>query len=199
MQMAKVSEFLIPPSSGIAIKLLKTQYLKVIDPEGEQVSDFFCYSLDDLGESLSSGRSIDYNDTIYLTESHKLYSNRSRVMATIVKDTVKRHDFLLSPCSREMCELFSKTGEVHSGCFENLVSSLKTFGISSDSISTTLNIFMNVSVKENGQVVIDPPKSKPGDYLLLQAAMDLAVGVTACADKQTNNGRLKPIRVEIYE
>ena len=53
-------------------------------------------------EWLSSGRTIDYANTIYLTTGNILYSNRSRPMWTIVEDTVGRHDFLLTPCSLEM-------------------------------------------------------------------------------------------------
>ena len=72
-------------------------------------------------EWLSSGRTIDYANTIYLTTGHTLYSNRSRPMWTIVEDTVGRHDFLLTPCSPETFTILYKTTGHHPSCFENLV------------------------------------------------------------------------------
>ena len=80
----------------------------MIDPLGEQVSDLAAFAHDDRREWLSSGRSIDYANTIYLTTGHVLYSNRSRPMFTILVDDVGRHDFLLTPCSPETFAIIYK-------------------------------------------------------------------------------------------
>ncbi len=79
--------------------LKKGQQLTVVGLEGEQVSDLICFNLDDKAEYLSSGRTIDYAETIFLTKGFPFYSNRSNVMFDMVEDTVGRHDFLLTPCS----------------------------------------------------------------------------------------------------
>ena len=63
----------IAPRSGVAFELLRGQRLRVIDPEGEQVADLLAYSRDDVGEVLSSGRSLDYASCISLTTGHSLY------------------------------------------------------------------------------------------------------------------------------
>ena len=55
----------IPPRSGVSFILKAGQRLKVIDLEGEQVSDLICYNLNDKAEYLSSGRTIDYAETIF--------------------------------------------------------------------------------------------------------------------------------------
>jgi uncharacterized protein YcgI (DUF1989 family) len=60
---------IIPPRSGVSFILKKDQRLKVVDVEGGQVSDFICYNLYDKAEYLSSGRTIDYAETIYLTKA----------------------------------------------------------------------------------------------------------------------------------
>ena len=91
----------IPPRSGTAFELKKGQLLTVVDPEGEQVSDLVAYNKDDTREYLSSGRSIDYAGRMFLTTGDILYSNRSVPMLRIVEDEVGRHDFSLTPCSRE--------------------------------------------------------------------------------------------------
>ena len=38
---------IIPPRSGVAFTLKKDQRLKIVDIEGEQVSDLICYNMQD--------------------------------------------------------------------------------------------------------------------------------------------------------
>lgn len=197
--MTASTRYHLEPQTGVGFVLRTGQLLKIIDPRGEQVSDLTAFAHSDKSEWLSSGRTIDYANTIYLTTGHTLYSNRSRPMFTIVEDTVGRHDFLLTPCSRETFEILYDIREYHPSCFENLYTNLAKFGITPDQIPTTLNIFMNVIVTASGELRIDPPPSRAGDYILLRAEMDLIVGVTACSAEKSNNYSFKPIDVEIYE
>jgi uncharacterized protein YcgI (DUF1989 family) len=191
---------IIPPRSGVSFILKKGQRLKVIDIEGEQVSDLICYNLHDKAEYLSSGRTIDYAETIYLTKGHSFYSNRSNVMFDMVEDTVGKHDFLLTPCSAEMFRIIYGHDELHRGCFGNLSAALKEYGITPDNIPTCFNIFMNVPVDNvTGKVSVLPPKSKAGEYIILRAKMDLIVGMTACSAGMSNNFTFKPIGYQIED
>jgi uncharacterized protein len=187
----------LEPQTGTALIVKQGECLEVIDPEGEQVSDLISFADDNRSEWLSSGRTIDYANTIYVTTGHILYSNRSRPMWTIVEDTVGRHDFLLTPCSLEMFRMLYKVSGHHPSCFENLARSLEPFGIAPDAIATTLNIFMNVDVLPSGELRILPPRSRAGDRFVLRADMDLVVGITACSAALSNNGRFKPIDVRV--
>jgi uncharacterized protein YcgI (DUF1989 family) len=187
----------LEPQTGAGFMLGRGRRLKIIDPRGEQVSDLTAFAREDVSEWLSSGRTIDYANTIYLTAGHVLYSNRSRPMFTIVEDTVGRHDFLLTPCSRETFKLLYDFHDYHPSCFENLSKNLAPFGVRPDMIPTTFNVFMNVVVLPTGELRIDPPPSRPGDYITLRAEMDLIVGVTACSAEKSNNYSFKPIDVEL--
>lgn len=187
----------LEPQTGTAFELQKGELLRVIDLEGEQVADLVAFSRADKQEWLSSGRSIDYANTIYLTKDHILYSNRSRPMFTIVQDDVGRHDFLLTPCSPETFQIIYHDDSYHPSCFENLHTNLAQFGILPDEIPTTLNLFMNVEVGAEGTLAIKPPLSKAGDAVTLRAEMDLIVGLTACSAEMSNNYRFKPIRYEV--
>lgn len=187
----------MPPQTGAGFILEKGQRLRVVDPLGEQVSDLTAFRRDDPAEWLSSGRSIDYANTIYLTTGHLLYSNRSRPMFTILSDDVGRHDFLLTPCSIETFRIIYNHQGDHPSCFGNLVANLAPFGIDPDRIPTTLNLFMNVMVAESGELTIGPPRSKPGDAIVLRAECDLIVGLTACSAEMSNNYRFKPIDFQI--
>lgn len=194
----KRAQYHIEPQSGVGLRLERGQVLRVIDPQGEQVADVTAFARSDTTEWLSSGRSIDYNNTIYLTTGHSLYSNRSTPMFTILDDKVGRHDFLLTPCSQEMFEILYQHQGYHPSCFGNLVESLKPFGIQAHQIPTTFNVFMNVMIAPSGELRIGPPLSRPNDFIDMRAEIDLVVGVTACSAELSNNGRFKPIDVEIY-
>jgi uncharacterized protein YcgI (DUF1989 family) len=195
----KLTRHHIEPQTGFGLTLERGQILRVIDPQGEQVSDVMAFARGDGTEWLSSGRTIDYNNTIYVTTGHTLYSNKSRPMLTIVEDCVGRHDFLLTPCSQEMFEKLYKHEGHHPSCFENLEMSLAQFGIAGHQIPTTFNVFMDVAVGPDGELTIGSPRSRPGDFIDLRAEMDLVVGVTACSAELSNNGTFKPIDVEIYD
>lgn len=187
----------IEPQTGTAFTVDRGQHIRIIDVEGEQVSDLVCFAAQYIGEYISSGHSIDYNQKICLTAGDILYSNRSNPMLTIAADTVGKHDFLLAPCSQEMFRLTYDITEPHPNCLDNLSRSLTPFGINASQIPTAFNIFMNVKLSEAGEISIRPPLSKKGDFIDLRAEMDLIVGVTACSALKCNNYRCTSIDVEI--
>jgi uncharacterized protein YcgI (DUF1989 family) len=188
----------LAPQTGTGLTVRRGELLRITDPRGEQVSDLTSFARDDHAEWLSSGRTIDYANTIYVTTGHVLYSNRSRPMWTIVEDTVGRHDFLLTPCSPETFTILYGTTGHHPSCFENLCTALAPHGIRPDAIPTTLNVFMNVEIAPSGELSFLPPRSRAGDHVLLRAEMDMIVGVTACSAELSNNGSFKPIDVELW-
>jgi uncharacterized protein YcgI (DUF1989 family) len=189
----------IPPQSGTAFRLAKGEILRVLDPMGEQVADLFAFAAGDSGCWLSSGRTLDYAGKIYLTTGDTLYANDSRRMFVLADDTVGRHDFLLTPCSQEMFEILYGHQGHHPSCFENLCTGFASFGIPADRISTTFNIFMNVSVDAAGRLTVGVPASRSGDYIDLRAEMDLICGLTACSAEGSNNGTFKPIDYAILD
>lgn len=188
----------IPPKSGAAFLLRAGQYLRVIDPEGEQVSDMVAFAADDTREFLSSGRSLDYAGRLYLSAGDILYSNRSREMFDIVEDDVGRHDFTLTPCSRDTFRIIYGEPAPSGGCQENLERVLAPWGIAPDRVPIAFNCFMNVAVdSQSGAMKVLPPLSRPGDAILFRARMDLIVALTSCSAGQSNNFRYKPIDYEL--
>ena len=187
----------IEKQTGAAFKLQKGQKLKVIDPQGEQVSDMVLFNAQDPREKISSGKTLDFEESILITKGDWLWSNRSRKMMKILEDTNGRNDFLLAPCSPETFKIMYNNPNYHPSCFENLYTNLAPFGIEPDDVPTAFNIFMNVQFDEQGKLTVDPPLSKAGDYVLFEAEIDLIVGLTACSAEDSNNGSFKPIHYEI--
>lgn len=188
----------IPPRSGVAFRLARGEVLTVIDPQGEQVSDLVAYRADDTAEYISSGRSIDYASKLFLTTGDILYSSRSMPMLTIVHDDVGRHDFTLTPCSKDTFRIIYGDKTPHRGCQGNLEAALAPFGIDGDRIPIAFNVFMNVHVDgATGEIKVLPPLSRPGDCTKFRAEMDLIIGLTACSAGQSNNFSYKPIHYRI--
>jgi uncharacterized protein YcgI (DUF1989 family) len=188
----------IAPRSGVAFTLNAGQTLTVIDPRGRQVADLVAFNRADVGEVISSGRTLDYASKIYLTTGDPLYSNRSNVMLDIAADDVGRHDFLLTPCSKDTFRIIYGDADPHRGCFGNLAEALAPFGVTEDMIPTAFNCFMNVPVDgATGALTVEPPLSKAGDTIVFRAKMDLVVGLTACSALQSNGGSFKPIHYRI--
>jgi uncharacterized protein YcgI (DUF1989 family) len=188
----------IPPRSGTAFTLEKGQILTVIDPQGEQVADLLAFNRHDIGEVISSGRTLDYASRLFLTAGDPLYSNRSGIMLRIVEDTVGRHDFLLTPCSADTFRIIYGDTAPHRGCFGNLAHALARYGITPDQIPVAFNVFMNVRVDgETGALTVAPPLSRAGDQVRFRAEQDLIIGLTACSALQSNNYAFKPIHYRI--
>jgi len=188
----------IPERSGAAFRLGKGATLTVIDPNGEQVADLLAFNAADIDEVISSGRTLDYAETIRLTTGDILYSNRSNAMLEIIDDTVGRHDFLLTPCSVDTFRHFYPHLPPHRGCFGNLAEALAPHGVAPDRIPVAFNCFMNVPIDgDTGKLRVLPPVSKAGDHIRFRAAMDLIIGLTACSAPDSNGGSFKPIDYRI--
>jgi len=189
---------IIAERSGTAFPLPRGATLTVIDPCGEQVADLLAYNAHDMDEVISSGRTLDYSETIRLTTGHRLYSNRSRAMLTIIDDSVGVHDFLLTPCSIDTFLHFYPDLPPHRGCFGNLAEALGPYGVAPDRIPIAFNCFMNVAVDgKSGKLSVLPPVSKAGDRIAFRAEMDLVIGLTACSAPDSNGGSFKPIHYRV--
>ena len=70
--------FLIEPCCGKAIDVKKGQTVTVIDVEGGQVADFFAEAADNTEEFLSTGVTVDCN------ESLALHVNDPRLAASVL-------------------------------------------------------------------------------------------------------------------
>jgi uncharacterized protein len=188
----------IRPCSAHAFEIKAGEVLIVTDPQGQQVCDLVAFAKEDPREYLSSGRSIDYAAKIWLSTNDVLYSNRSRSMFTIIEDTCGRHDFLLTPCSKDTFLILYGETQERPGCEGNLAKVLERFQIGTDQIPIAFNIFMHVAIDPNtGSVRVLPPLSRAGDFIRLRAEIDLVVGLTACSAGQSNNFTFKPIDFRI--
>ena len=190
----------IPPQSGVAFVLPAHHQLIITDIEGEQVSDVVLFNRADPREKLSSGKTLDFEETLLITAGHHLWSNRSRRLALIEEDTNGRNDFLLAPCSPETFQIMYGHEGYHPSCFANLYTALEHFEIAPDDVPTAFNVFMNVQFAADGELSVEPPTSRAGDCLRLRALDDdLIVAMTACSAEDSNGGSFKPIGYDVLD
>ena len=188
----------ILPQSGVAFVLKKGQKLRVIDSEGQQVADLFCADLSDPDDSLSGGRTIDYNEDITMRPGHFLYAHSgNRLLEMLTDQSPGIHDLLVTPCSLQMFQMMNKNTDFHPSCLGNLAGALKEFGIREKQVTSTFNIFMNIKVDISGKIKVVAPTSKSKDYVEFIACRDIIIGLTACSDEGTNNGSCKCVEYEI--
>ena len=120
------------------------------------------------------------NSRIYVKAGDILSSNLRRPMLTVIKDTSPgRHDALLCACNQSVyAELGVK--EYHRNCQDNLAEALQEFGVTPPTTPSPLNLFFNVTVGSQGEVLRQSPATKPGDLVALRAEMDLFVAFSSC-------------------
>ena len=178
----------VAAAAGGAWRVPAGGLVRVSDVEGGQSGDVFFVDAHDVSDGLSSGRSFDYNGTVYLSVGATLFSSRSRTLATIVQDDVGRHDFLYTPCSQEMYEILYGVTAPHPNCYHNLTDALAGFGVPPATVTVAFNVFMNTSVAADGRLSILPPRSQRGDSIVFRAERDVIVAVSACPAPVANGG-----------
>ncbi|MHA0857270.1 DUF1989 domain-containing protein [Paenibacillus sp. CMAA1364] len=190
--------FLIPATEGMSFQLKQGQVIRVTDVEGEQVADFVAFRADDITERLDPTVTMDALHAMKVNVGDIIYSNKYKPMLTVIDDKVGRHDFINSACRPEMYEfLYDKTD--HRSCYMNLNMALKNHGIPAPHQHYPFNLFMNTVVSSDGQIRVERPLSKKGDYIELRAEMDLIVAISACPceESECNGDKCTPIAVEI--
>ncbi|GAA0279403.1 urea carboxylase-associated family protein [Faecalicatena contorta] len=190
-------EYMINACNGKCIDVLAGQSITVIDIEGGQVVDFFAEQAENPDEFLSTGVTIDCNESLRLNKGDHIYSNLYRPMFQILFDEVGEHD-LLHPCCRpEMYDFFYHNGEGHPNCFENINQSLGE----TRTIIHPVNLFMNSKINSDGTISVEPPLSKAGNKIILKAEMNMRLGIAACSvsESSCNSGSCTAIKVMIED
>lgn len=191
------TEYIINACSGKCIEVLAGQKITIIDIEGGQVVDFFAECKDNPETFLSTGVTIDCNESLRLSVGNHIYSNLYHPMLEVIYDDVKEHD-LLHPCCRpEMYDFFYKNGKGHPNCLDNINHSLNE----KRPIIHPVNIFMRTKVNTDGSISVERPLSKAGDKIILKAEMDMRLGIAACSvsESECNSGKNSPIKVVIED
>ena len=186
-------EYYINPCSGIRIDVNKGQIISVIDVEGGQVVDFFAEYAADTKEFLSTGVTIDCNESLRLRVGDTIYTNLYKPMLKVISDDVGEHDLLHPCCRREMYDFFYYNGDGHTNCLDNINAALE----SHRTIIHPVNLFMYSEINGSGDLRVRKPLSKAGDKIVFEALMDMHLGIAACSvsESECNSGKCTAIKI----
>ena len=170
----------IPARKGKAALVSEGQKVKVINTKGSQVVDTWAFARHDLKEFMSMEHTRATLVKINPATGDDMYSNRRRAILTIVEDTSPGiHDTLLAACDSYRYGLLGCT-EYHDNCTDNLAAAMYELGLTAPETPSPFNLFMNIPWTDEGELEFDVPESKPGDYVVLEAKMDLVIAFSAC-------------------
>ena len=186
------------PGTGYAVEVKSGQLLQITDVTGKQVADFVAFSAEDRGEFLSTAATRSVNESIMLVVGAKLWSNRRTAMFELVADGVGRHDLLFAACDQKRYEALGAPD--HPNCREALAEALASYDVGYDRIPDPVNWFMNVAIKQRGELEVREPLSERDDSVILRAEMDVVVAVSACPQDKTPTNAFNPtdILVRVY-
>jgi urea carboxylase-associated protein 1 len=193
-------DFVLPPRACVVRELRRGQTVRITDLEGQQVADVIAFTWPDLEDRLWPSTTIRLNGTVYLTTGHVLYSELSRPLLTITRDTCGRHDMFAGSCNAEIDKVRYGVDD-HRGCVENFVEAIAPWGLRRADVPMSFNVFMNCPVESDGSWSIAEPVSRPGDLLEMRAETDLLLAISNCPQdlNPCNAGAPKPLGVSITD
>lgn len=194
---------IVPAGQGRAVRVGAAERIRIGLPEGPQVADLFAFVSGHLSEFLSTEHTRSCLDGLAPHEGEAFYSNRRRPLLLLVEDSSPGvHDLLLSACDQQRYALLGHVGP-HRSCVENLFEAMRELDLMPPEVPSPVNLFEKVAIGKGGKLTIQPPPAKRGDFVILEALVDLVVVVSACPMDivPTNGTDLQPksIAVEVWD
>ena len=186
---------------GAGYRLKAGQSFKVINTHGTQVVDFWAVSLDDPAEYLSM---VHTRSTIFKSwprVGDLLYTNRREPILKFTEDTSPGiHDTVIAPCDPARYRMLGVEG-FHDSCANNFLTATEQLGISFTQAPDSFNLFMSIPWTEDGDLLLEPTRSKPGDYVVFEALKPVATIVSSCPMdiSPVNSGKPVEFDVEILD
>ena len=170
----------IPAGRGAAVALAAGEALRLINTFGSQVVDTWALNREDISEYLSVEHTRRMLFDLFPGKGDRLFSNRRTPMLLIEEDTSGvRHDMLLACCDPWLYRHYG-CAEGHANCHDNFLAALAAIGVATSHVPNPLNLWMNIPVSENRKIALEPPASKPGDFVVLRALIDCILVLSAC-------------------
>ena len=184
----------IPARSGIAARVKKDQFIKVINTHGKQVIDTWAFATSDLRECMSMSHSRASTLHIFPLVGDTLVTNLRNPILTLVEDTTPGvHDTLIAACDKARYKGLGVVGH-HDNCSDNLHDALLRLGrnLAVDT-PDPLNLFMNIPVSEKGNLAFEAPTSSKGQFVRFKAEMDCVVVMSACPQDLVEINDMNPV------
>jgi urea carboxylase-associated protein 1 len=186
----------IEPGGRWSRRMETGERLRIIDLEGQQAVDFLCFSPELPMDRLNIPNTVKLNKSLYITKGCKIYSDRAKLMFSIVSDSCGFHDTLAGCCSNEIDLVRYGVVKTRS-CRANFIAELAKWSMSPSEIVSNINFFMRVPFSEDGSVVIAASISKAGDHVELQAEAPVIAMLSNCPQEHNPAAGFRPTPIEV--
>lgn len=197
--MTTIQSMTVTAREGLAFRVPKGSFAKIVDVEGGQVADVFAFVDGDPSEHHSAQHTRAITDRLFPRVGESFYSNRRRPLMTLeADDSPGVHDMLIAACDPHRYRLLGVEGHHHS-CAENLHTALAALDVEVPFVPQSINLFMAIPVAPDGTLAWDPAPTAPGASVTFRALEDLVMAVSACPQDvvQINHGSPTAIGVEV--
>ncbi|MCW2779448.1 MAG: Urea carboxylase-related aminomethyltransferase [Frankiales bacterium] len=179
-------DVVVQPGDGWIGEVPAGSLFRIVDLEGNQAVDTLFYDAADTTNRYSAVDTVREQGAAYLTTGSVLLSQRLDPLATVVADTVGRHDTLGGACGQEsnVVRYGAHTRHQHA-CRVTFVRKAREFGLDVRDLAPNVNFFMNVPLTADGGLSFADGISAPGRHVELRAERRLVVLISGCP--QLNN------------
>jgi uncharacterized protein YcgI (DUF1989 family) len=189
----------VPAREGRGVRVAAGQRFRVVDVEGGQVADTFAFRAEDVSEYHSAEHTRAYVSRLFPRLGEPFVTNRRRPILWLEDDASPGvHDMLCAACDPERYTGLGVEGW-HASCQENLRRAMAELGFEHVEVPQPINLFMNIPVREGGELGWEPAPTRAGDSVTLRAEIDCIVVVSACPQDivPINHGTPTPIAIAL--
>ena len=191
----------ISPGSAVSVGLERGQSCRVVNTRGGQVVDTWAFAADDYDEYLSMEHSRSANYKLLFEPGDSLYSNRFRPLLKLSADTSPGlHDTLHAACSKGSYRYYGSERDTPN-CEDNLVAQMALKQVDLRHVPCPWNLFEHALVAADSTLADAPSAAQRGDYVELEAVVDLLLVFSACPSTvgQISGGAPKGAAIEILD
>jgi urea carboxylase-associated protein 1 len=185
-------------------EIVKGQFVRIVDLEGNQAVDTLFYNAHDYADRYSAQDTIREQGNIYLTTGTKLISTQRNVLLTITDDTCGRHDTLGGACAIESNMVrYSIEKRFMHACRQSFMKGALDWSnkmgrvFDKRDLTANINFFMNVPVTPAGKLTFEDGVSDAGKYVELQAEMDILMVISNCPQLNNPCNAYNPTPVQV--
>lgn len=199
-----VTNVVVEAGDPLVHEILKGQFVRIIDLEGNQAVDTLFYNAHNYADRYSAQDTIREQGNIYLTAGTKLISTHRNVLLTIMADTCGRHDTLGGACATESNMVrYSIEKRFMHACRQTFIKGALAWSGNSGQLldkrdlTANINFFMNVPVTPEGTLTFEDGVSDAGKYVELRAEMDTLMVISNCPQLNNPCNAYKPTPVQV--
>jgi urea carboxylase-associated protein 1 len=188
----------VDPGGSWGARLARGALVRFVDLEGKQAVDFLCYNARDPRDRYNAANTMKMASNVFVNPGTVLYGEYATALMKVTASSCRNHDTIGGCCSAEMNLL--RYGKRTPSCRANFIHELSKFGMGEADIAANVNFFMSVPVGRGGHMAIAEGASGPGDFVDVEALVDVIAVISNCPQRYNPAAGYNPspVRVETY-